>query len=244
VSSGLPLYVTPEPGGGGGGGGDADGVSSVSIAGSGNHTLSSGESNATLIVLTGARTGDAVVTLDNQAGRTWLVCNKTTGPYLVKILGPSGGASYLGPGQTKALAVDADGVLQGDGLEVWRATFDLSLIRSGGPGPYDTILCKLPPRIRLAPPLAAVQAVVAGGPAVWRLGTTSGGAELIAEATMDSSSPGLDDVYGNLAAQLGSAVDDGGAYYYAAAQSVHFGEHPSAVVTAGAIRLRLLGEVL
>jgi hypothetical protein len=124
-----------------------DGAASVSVAGSGSVTLSSGNVTTGAVALTGALTGDRTVTLPSGQRGLWLY-NGTTGLYTLRIDGPSGGFCYLLPGQSRRVYVDASGILRGDALYLCETEIDVSLVGIGS-GDTTTSLCRLPARFAL-----------------------------------------------------------------------------------------------
>lgn len=105
------------------------GGSSVSVAGSGDVTLTVAQYDATLLVLTGTLTGARGVVLPLTAGRFWLIRNSTSGSYSLTVKGSSGTGVVVAQGDTVLVYTD--------GTNFYAGTVDLARLEDALP--YPTI---------------------------------------------------------------------------------------------------------
>lgn len=214
------------------------------VAGSGALAVTAAEWAYSYLLLIGTLTGDRTLTLASVPGRRSLIRNGSNGGNVgwLRILGSGGGSTYLAPGQSKVLWTDADGVLQGEDLALWRCEIDWPVVL-GAAGDYNTTLVKTPPRLRLAQPLLTAPTPHTGGGTDGqrcRIGFTAGATEVLRDAIPDATS-----VAGRYAGEVGTDADDGGAYWWPASKTLIGQHHTTAAVTvAGAFCLEIMGRVL
>jgi hypothetical protein len=226
------------------------GADTVSVTGIGTVALTTGQCEQHVLRLTGALTGDRTVTLPAHsagAGRVHTLINATTGDYLLRVEGPSGGAFYLLPGQSRRVVTDDAGVLRGEALDVLELVRTITLTGDTDSADVVRVLCKLPPRVIVERvELLTLEAASDAGH-LSSVGTVPPGVgpgydDLIArQVTPGTSDPPL----GWAAATLGAGMSTEGSAYFASAETVrHVSRPDSGTLTTGQVRIHLTARYL
>lgn len=91
--------------------GTVNGITSLSVAGNTNVTLTAAQAGAGILVLTGALTGNISVIVPAVA-KSWIVSNQTSGAFSLTIKTPTGTGVAVAQGKNEELWCDGTNVLQ------------------------------------------------------------------------------------------------------------------------------------
>jgi hypothetical protein len=214
-----------------------DGVASVSIAGSGSISLSTGNVVTGAVVLTGALTGNRTVVLPAGQRALWLY-NTATGLYTTRIEGPSGGFCYLLPGQARRVFVDASGILRGEALYLCETEITISCV---GINNTTTPLLMLPAGFSLerVERYRVVDFATGDGDYTDSMGVTA-----TDDILFESGGINAGQVYGLDSASWGTSFS-GGYYLFTSEDTldyrfIEFNE--TVALTDGAVRIRVAGR--
>lgn len=216
------------------------GAASLSVAGSGSSTLTTASLVAHTIRLTGALTGNRVLTLPSTVGAEHTFVNGTTGTYTLRLQGPSGGWCYLLPGQSKRLSVDDNGILRGEGVKV--LLFDEIVDLEGDTvGTHDHPLFLIPPGSTFTACEAVTEEAAAGGSSTISLGTSGSMDDLLVAQALG----GVGTALGVAAADAGSAWTNAISAYFRTGGTVYLRNVvTTATLTAGRVRVQVIGRYL
>lgn len=208
-----------------------------SIAGSGAYgTLAVGEIEGYTVVLVGALSGDRTVTFPvTSGGATWQVINRTTGAYLLTLLGGSGSIP-LGPKQIKKVLADGTDLVDTDPESF---TFDVVVSLIGNVGNNDISIGKFPDGCLVTLVVIVGEDAVVGGTSTLSMGTSSGGGQLLGSTPVAAPAPGV--LIGDAIAERGSDFSATGRKHYPTGQTVYLRNTiASANITVGSVRVRIL----
>ncbi len=222
------------------------GAIDIAVGGTGAATIPVEDLVHHTIRLAGALTGDRTLNLPAGGGRAHVFVNATTGDHLLRLQGPSGGACYLLPGQSKRVTVDDQGVLRGEGLDVLELARTLDL--TGDVGGVDAlrVLCKLPPTTMVDRIEQLTLTNISDGGHLSSVGTEPPGTgpgyqNLLLRATTPVST---DPPRGKSASSFGTEMSADGCAYFSAAQTVRHVSRPTTTLSAGRLRVRLIARYL
>lgn len=222
-----------------------DGAASVSVAGTGSVSLSSGDVVKGAVALTGALTGDRTVTLPSGERALWLY-NSTTGSYTLRIQGPSGGFCYLLPRQSRRIYVDAGGILRGEALHVLATELSITLT-GDAVGDTARAIATLPPTCMVDRCEQITLTDTAGGTSKSSVGQNPAGAfsqysDLLAQVTTPATSA---EPLGKASGDLGASMSTDGSAYYATSKTIYHNHNvTTAAVSAGKVRVFLVARYL
>jgi hypothetical protein len=222
------------------------GATDLLAAGTGTRALLAEELVCHTLRLIGELTGDRTLTFPAGGGRAHHLINATSGDFLLRIQGPSGGACYLLPGQGKTIFVDDTGTLRGEGLDVLELVRSINLSGDVGGSDLVRVLCKLPPTTMIdrieqltltnASDAGHLSSVGTEGP-----GTGPGYQNLLNRGTTPAST---DPPRGKAAASFGTEMSTDGCAYFSTAQTVRHVSRPTTTLSAGRVRVRLIARYL
>lgn len=222
------------------------GSGSLDVSGSGTLNLTTQNLQNHVVRLDGTLTGNRTLVVPLGNGRPHLFVNQTLGDYLVRIQAPYGGFTYLLPGQARRIWVDDNGVLRGEGLDVMELARSIDMTGDTSAADVERVLCVLPPntvvdrveQLTLTSPSDAAH--------VSSVGTEPGGMspgyqDLLLRATtpVAGSAP-----VGKAAASLGTSMSTDGSAFYPTSVTVKHVSRPTATLTTGKVRVRLIARYL
>lgn len=214
-----------------------DGVASVSIAGSGDITLSTNNVVTGAVVFTGALTGDRRVILPSGQRALWLH-NTATGLYTTRVEGPSGGFCYMLPGQVRRVFVDASGILRGDALYLCETEIDVSCV---GISNTTVPMLKLPAGFVLERVERYLVTAFATGDGDY---TDSVGVTATDDILVESINIAAGAVHGLDNGDWGTSFSEG-RYLFTSADTLDYrfiAFNETVALTAGAVRVRVVGR--
>ena len=216
-----------------------DGAQSVSVAGTGSVSLSSGNVAYGSLQLTGALTGDRTVTLPSGTRGLW-VRNGTSGLYTLRLQGPSGGFCYLLPGQARRVYVDGSGILRGDALYLCETEIDVSIIGIGS-GDNTTSLCRLPAKFALE---RVERMTITAPDGDGEYNDSVGFTGSTYDDILANNPYPFADTWGLASAEWGSGFADGYSYDASARTLVYLinGFNQTVSNTVGSVRVRIAGR--
>jgi len=222
------------------------GATDLAAGGTGARALLAEELVCHTLRLIGELTGDRTLTFPAGGGRVHHLINATSGDFLLRIQGPSGGACYLLPGQGKTVTVDDSGVLRGEGLDVLELVRSINLSGDVGGSDLVRVLCKLPPTtmvdrveqltLTTLSDAAHLSSVGTEGP-----GTGPGYQNLLNRGATPLAS---DPPRGKSTSSFGTEMSTDGCAYFSTAQTVRHVSRPTTTLSAGRVRVRLIARYL
>lgn len=222
------------------------GAIDIAVGGTGAFTIPVEDLVHHTIRLAGALTGDRTLNLPAGGGRAHVFVNATTGDHLLRLQGPSGGACYLLPGQSKRATVDDTGILRGEGMDVLELTRTLDLTGDVGGVDAPRVLCKLPPTTMVDRIEQLTLTNISDGGHLSSVGTEPPGTgpgyqNLLNRGTTPVST---DPPRGKAVSSFGTEMSTDGCAYFASAQTVRHVSRPTSNLTAGRVRVRLVARYL
>ena len=222
------------------------GSTSLDASGAGTLNLVARDLTRHVLRLTGTLTGDRTLVLPLGNGRPHLFVHQLLGDYLVRLEGAYGGFTYLLPGQARQIWIDDNGVLRGEGLDVMELVRSIDMTGDTSPADTERVLCVLPANTLVdrveqltitSPSDAAHESSVGTEPG----GMSPGYQDLLLRATtpVAGSAPA-----GKTVASLGASMSTDGSAFYASSVTVKHVSRPTATLTTGKVRVRLIARYL